>query len=90
MSFKELLKKWIPPFLQMSREHRGDLYALNRLKQWLQFLRRHYVDAEILFENIKQRQTLEELRRHESFAHICLDPLSDIQSTRKFRVRCIE
>ena len=61
ISFRELLERWVPPFLKMSREQRGDLYALNRFKQWLRFLRRHYTDAEKLFENIKRKQTLEEI-----------------------------
>ena len=61
MDFSELLKKWIPLFLQMSCEQKGGTYALNRLKQWLRFLSRHYVEAENLFERIKRLKTFEEL-----------------------------
>ena len=64
MSFKELMEDWGGPFLQMSQEQRGDSYALNRFKQWLRFLCRHYTEAQKLFEVVKRQQTLDELSTH--------------------------
>ncbi len=37
-------------------------FAANRIKQWLNYLRRHYPDAEVLFQQLKRLRTLDEIR----------------------------
>ncbi len=62
LSWQELRRKWIFEFLNQSKQHRGDHFALVRLKQWLKALSRTYPEAEVLFEtHIRRAQSLNQL-----------------------------
>ena len=60
-NFENLFQIWLPLFLEKSCQQKGTDYALNRLKQWLQFLKRNNREAEKIFEIIKRLKSLEEL-----------------------------
>ena len=60
-NFKKLFQIWLPLFLEKSCQQKGTNYALNRLKQWLQFLKRNNREAEKVFEIIKRLKSLEEV-----------------------------
>ena len=62
--FEELRNRWLPLFLKKSCQQKGDLYALNRLKQWLRFLKRNHKAADDLFEIIKTQKNLQEVSQH--------------------------
>ena len=58
--FKKLLEIWFPLFIQKCCQQKGDFYALTRLKQWFQFLKRDNTEALQLFESIKKQKSLPE------------------------------
>lgn len=73
-TWSEVLNQLFLPFIQLSQAYLGDRYALNRGKQWLKLLGRQYKEAQILFEQARTAQTLNQFR-HE------IEPPSQTQAT---------
>jgi tRNA-dihydrouridine synthase C len=48
-------------FFDATTEQYSPRHVGNRLKQWLNYLRRHYPEAQALFEQIKRYRTKEEI-----------------------------
>ena len=49
-------------FLDLNRESYDAHHAVNPIKQWLVYLRSHYVQAALLFEKIKRLRDPEDMR----------------------------
>ena len=60
-SWPTLKHQWLPYFIAQSQQHRGDLYALSRTKQWSRLLGREFPEALQFFEQIKRAKELPSL-----------------------------
>ncbi|WP_242521626.1 tRNA-dihydrouridine synthase [Motiliproteus sp. SC1-56] len=56
----ETLQPWISEYFERLSDELAPRYAPGRIKQWLAYLRRHYPEAALLFEQIK-RETRNDL-----------------------------